>query len=38
MVRRIVRSLVEQWQHGVATWVAARDRCDTGTWLARSWG
>ena len=38
MVRRIVLSLAEQWQHRVAMWVAARDRWNTGTWLARSWG
>ncbi len=38
MVRRIVLSFAEQWQHSVAMWVAARDRWDTGTWLARSWG
>ena len=38
MVRRIVLSLAEQWQHSVAMWVAARDSWNTGTWLARSWG
>jgi hypothetical protein len=38
MVRRIVLSLAEQWQHCVAMWVASRDRWNTGTWLARSWG
>jgi hypothetical protein len=38
MVRRIVLSLAEQWQRSVAMWVAVRDRWDTGTWLARSWG
>jgi hypothetical protein len=38
MVRRIVISLAEHWQHSVAIWVAARDRWDAGTWLARSWG
>jgi hypothetical protein len=38
MVRLIVLSLVARWQRSVASWVTARDRWDTGTWLARSWG
>jgi hypothetical protein len=37
MVRLIVLSLA-RWQRSVASWVTARDRWDTGTWLARSWG
>jgi hypothetical protein len=38
MFRRIVLSLAEQWQRRLAMWVTARDRWDSGTWLARSWG
>ena len=38
MVRRIVLSLAEQWQRSIAFWVTSRDRWDTGTLLARSWG
>jgi hypothetical protein len=38
MVRRIVLSLAEQWRRSIAFWVTSRDRWDTGTLLARSWG
>jgi hypothetical protein len=38
MVRLIVLSLAARWQRSVASLITARDRWDTSTWLARSWG